>query len=327
MKINFVYHTPVNLGSAYMCSEGFKRALEKNGYLHYAHNTNRDTFLDIDKLREKPIFFIRGFLPGRLSIVAKTANQFKAILQSESFYTRHGNADPSTPAMINNQHLFHLCFTCADTDVEGVYKIPTRYLMSWADTTLLYPRCEPFRDELAFIGNVQGREDWICNDRDKVMKVFNTPAVKLHDRPAQDAVATTELYAQALSEYKIGLGLPGRFFTGMPGRAFEIMACGSMCLQYFNADTMYRTAEFFRDGENIVYYKTYDEMVEKYRYYLTHDEERQRIAKAGCDEVHRNHNQDVRAKYVVDTMEEIYRDWQVEQSKIPEYIKDMHVGR
>lgn len=85
-------------------------------------------------------------------------------------------------------------------------------------------------------------------------------------------------YARALTGAKIGLG----FLRKVCGdqhttRTFEIPACGSMLL----AD---RTAEhqaFFEEGHEAEFFDGADELVDKIRFYTTHDTARDRIAAAG----------------------------------------------
>lgn len=68
-------------------------------------------------------------------------------------------------------------------------------------------------------------------------------------------------------------------------RTFEIMATGSLCMTSW----IPTIEEFFQDGKNIVLYKSLDELIEKTKYYLAHDEERERIAHAGYEAVMANH--------------------------------------
>lgn len=68
-------------------------------------------------------------------------------------------------------------------------------------------------------------------------------------------------------------------------RVFETMGSGSFLL----TNWIPTIEEVFEDGKHLVLYKTLDEAVDKAKYYLEHDEEREKIAQAGYDEVIKNH--------------------------------------
>jgi glycosyltransferase involved in cell wall biosynthesis len=59
-------------------------------------------------------------------------------------------------------------------------------------------------------------------------------------------------------------------------RSFELPACGAFML----AQRTVEHQEFFREGEEVAYFSSPAELVEKVRYYLKHDDERQRMAEA-----------------------------------------------
>ncbi len=60
-------------------------------------------------------------------------------------------------------------------------------------------------------------------------------------------------------------------------KTFEIPACGGFMLTNWTEDQ----AEFFEDGKECVYYNTMDEMIEKAKYYLENEDEREKIRLAG----------------------------------------------
>lgn len=112
----------------------------------------------------------------------------------------------------------------------------------------------------------------------------------------------------------------------MCGRTWEIMACNRLCFAYFNPDTMFKSATYFKDAEDLVYFRTYDELYEKYQYYLQHLEEAQRIAKSGYNKVRAFHNQNVRVGYILDCMATEYEKWLTDQENIPLELRELYAN-
>lgn len=289
-KLNFIYNEPMALGSGYMCTQGLARAFQRLGVLHYAYNTTGGEFLDEAELRKYPIFYIRGFLQGRKPHVDAGGDQFKATLQSESFYTRHGKLDGSSVMIRERERLFDLFITFAETDLN-LYRVPTVWMPSWADITVLDDLYPPEYDKLGFIGGLPGREDWYKQDKNKIIMHKQT---ELH----RDALVNAQRYTELICKFKILACPPGRFFNSMPGRAFEVMACKRLALVYKNEDTMFKHLPLFEDGVDCVYWSTFEEMEQKYRYYLEHEDEAWKIAESGYQKVRKYHNQDVAARFI-----------------------------
>ena len=67
----------------------------------------------------------------------------------------------------------------------------------------------------------------------------------------------------------------------------------SVTLKFFNRPFLTNwiptLEELFTDGVHLVTYKTLDEAVDKAKYYIAHDEEREKIAEAGFNEVRSKH--------------------------------------
>jgi spore maturation protein CgeB len=75
-------------------------------------------------------------------------------------------------------------------------------------------------------------------------------------------------------------------------RVFEATATGSFLL----TEWVPYIDLLFEDGKHLVTFKTIDEAVEKARYYLKHDDEREAIAKAGMEHTLANHTYQHRIK-------------------------------
>lgn len=74
------------------------------------------------------------------------------------------------------------------------------------------------------------------------------------------------------------------------GRNFEIPGCGSFCLTEYAEDL----ERYYEIGREIECFSRPDEAVEKIRYYLAHEKEREEIAKAGYERTLRDHTYEKR---------------------------------
>jgi spore maturation protein CgeB len=83
---------------------------------------------------------------------------------------------------------------------------------------------------------------------------------------------------KALQANKIALGLLHRANRDLhTSRSFEIPACGGFMLAERTAEHQ----EYFAEDREAVYFDTFDELMDKIRYYLRHDAARTRIAADG----------------------------------------------
>lgn len=86
---------------------------------------------------------------------------------------------------------------------------------------------------------------------------------------------------------KINLNLSLRsIHSGIPLRVMDIMACGGFVLS--NAQP--ELTEYFEEGREIVTFHSLKDCLDKISYYLTHEKEREQIAKAGYEKVRAEFN-------------------------------------
>ncbi len=86
---------------------------------------------------------------------------------------------------------------------------------------------------------------------------------------------------------KINLNISHRTIqSGIPLRVFDILGAGGFLITNYQPEL----TELFVDGEDLVIYYSYMDLVEKVRYYLANDAERCRIARNGCRKVREQHN-------------------------------------
>ena len=87
--------------------------------------------------------------------------------------------------------------------------------------------------------------------------------------------------------------------SGIPLRAFEIMGSGGFLLTNYQTDFF----DFFEPGVDFAYYDSYEDLMEKVEYYLSHDKEREEIARNGYEKVKKYHNYHVRIGAILDILD------------------------
>ena len=101
---------------------------------------------------------------------------------------------------------------------------------------------------------------------------------------------------------KINLNISLRSIkSGIPLRAFDIMACNGFLISNYQADFF----DFFEAGEDFVYYESREDLDEKIGYYLSNPEERIRIAQNAHDKVAKYHTFEKRLEQIFNSVGEI----------------------
>ncbi len=131
--------------------------------------------------------------------------------------------------------------------------------------------------DIAFVGHVNSpnRVDFL----DSMFREF--PNFFFGQRRFQDA-------ARIYCKSKIVINIAMKEDLNM--RVFETMGSGSFLL----TDYVPYIEELFEDGKHLVLYRSIEEAIDKAKYYLKHDSEREKIAQAGFEEVMKKHKIDDR---------------------------------
>lgn len=142
--------------------------------------------------------------------------------------------------------------------------------------------------DVGFVGNVsQDRER--RRKLDMVAKHFSTNDYLKQYRKEEIA----EIYSRSRIVFNCAVG------NEVNMRVFEAMASGSLLVTERVANGQ---SELFEDGVHFVEYSGDSEMIEKTRYYLEHDDERERIARAGQETVLRDHTYRSRCDEVLEVV-------------------------
>lgn len=105
---------------------------------------------------------------------------------------------------------------------------------------------------------------------------------------------------KAMKMAKINLNISLRsIISGIPLRCMDIMGAGGFLLTNYQADF----EDYFEAGKDYVYFENKNDLLDKAKYYLEHNEERNAIAESGYKKVKLQHSFDVR----INEMMEIVR--------------------
>jgi spore maturation protein CgeB len=142
--------------------------------------------------------------------------------------------------------------------------------------------------DACFIGHINSpnRVDFL----DRMFKEF--PNFFFGQRRFQEA-------AQKFCKSKIVLNIAMKEDLNM--RCLEAMGSGSFLL----TDYVPYIEELFEDGKHLVLYRSLDEAVDKAKYYLKHDSEREKIAQAGFEEVMAKHTIDHRVNRMLEAVKDL----------------------
>ncbi len=150
-----------------------------------------------------------------------------------------------------------------------------------------YPKIEIMNKfDVCFIGHVQDTVNYNGFTRTEALDRLFKEIPNFYYGSRHPAFPHKNLFedaARKFSQSKIVFNISIKDDVNM--RTMETLSTGSFLL----TNWIPTLGDLFEDGKHLVTYKTLDEMVEKAKYYLEHDEEREKIAKAGHEEFMSKH--------------------------------------
>ena len=178
-------------------------------------------------------------------------------------------------------------------------------LLSAFDPALFFRELQSSQKDIdvLFVGSPMARRDAILDELANHVSLTRTKAFGADMR---------RLYNRA----KVVLNLHSTEYLDTETRVFEVLGCGAFLL----TETLASESPF-RSGEHLVEADGVEELIEKARYYVARDDEREAIAQAGLDFVSREHTYEARARQIVEVIERL-RDLEEEQHTIdPRLLK------
>lgn len=166
---------------------------------------------------------------------------------------------------------------------------------------LAYPHIEILKKfDVCFIGHMQDVVNYNGFTRTDALDRLFKEVPNFYYGSRHPAFPTKNLFedaARKFSQSKIVFNTSIKDDVNM--RVFETLSTGSFLL----TNWLPTLSDLFEDGKHLVTYKTLDEMVEKAKYYLEHDEEREVIAAAGHAEFMAKHTYKHRVQKIFEVVD------------------------
>jgi glycosyltransferase involved in cell wall biosynthesis len=177
------------------------------------------------------------------------------------------------------------------------------FLRLWAplDFSVFHPGAERRDIPISFVGSLKGyqniRVDYLNYLREKNVDVYQTGGVS-------EQRVSLEEYADILRRSKISLHFSQTQLEGhhqLKGRVFETMFSGALLMESENSEIK----QYFTPDVDYVSFDSKADMLDKVRYYLEHEGERQEIANNGYRKATTEYNHQVFWNRIMDKLAEL----------------------
>ena len=223
----------------------------------------------LDLIREKTV--VVNWYP-------ETMDHWKRISSIAPHYSHFFSFDPGVVSELQKlgcQNAHYLPF-CADIEKDATYPVKNyKYNISFIGSY------EPMR--------YQEREKILSQVKDLGLHIWGNKAWRNTSlREHYHSYATKEEMRQIHRDSKIVLGMHvfGIGGTGVNVRPFDVTGSGGFLLNHAERKDIFN---LFEDGKEFISFGGTDDIREKVKYYLAHDEEREQIAKAGFEKTKKEH--------------------------------------
>ena len=178
-----------------------------------------------------------------------------------------------------------------------------RFLAAWEamDPAIYNNPGRPRDIDVAFLGQATGYRS---------TRMPYMQALKDHDIPLYSSISVRaeqpshEQYVDVLKRTRIGLNFSAsRDSDQLKSRVFETIACGALLMENDNPQTRC----YFEPLQDYVAFSSPSDLVDKVRYFLSHDVERQEIAARGEQKVRQIYNCERFWKAIFEKLDEVKR--------------------
>lgn len=163
---------------------------------------------------------------------------------------------------------------------------------------------DKWKSDIIFLGRAEHPElDREIERYELLLKLSKMPNVKLYGcfgNPDVDGIEA--FYAISGAKLALSINIANDVRLYHSDRLINCVSCGTFTLAKWVPDSDL----LFEDGVHLKYFDTPDEFFELAEWYLQHEPEREKIAKAGMERAHTEFNCEKLAQYLLDVVEKGY---------------------
>jgi len=244
----------------------------------------------IKDLDERTIVAVREAAPDAI-LVGRDADPFPELKPDRLVIVRHMDIMvPSSGGRFLKTYKDTGVPICAfipcpcDPDIQRPYEVDSKW-----------------KSDIIFTGSAEhgrlAREDERYEIVKRLSKMPNARVYGCFGNPTVDGIET--FYAISGAKIALSINIVNDVRLYHSDRLVNCLSCGTFTL----AKRVPDTDLLFEDGVHVKYFDTADEFFELAGWYLKHDREREKIAKAGMEKAHTDFNCAKIAQYVLDLVE------------------------
>lgn len=274
----------------YFFALSLKKSLEKKGFKVVIHERE---YFDSSKDNEDIVIVLRGRVeynpkPNHINLMWNISHPDDISLEEYERYDYVFIASNKFANEISNQ---------VNTNVNS--------LLQCTDPEIFYPsENKEFKEDILFVGITRDEFRTIIKDLSNTHHNYSVYGMGwekfIDEKYIKGEFIPNNILNQAYSSCKILLNdhwEDMRLKDFPSNRLFDALACGTFVI----SDEIDSAKTIFED--NIITYTNSEDLEKKLDYYLSHNEERELIAKKGQDLVLKNHTFDIRVDEILKTLE------------------------
>ncbi len=275
-----VFHPGASVGTAWSCSDGIASTLTRIGHhvTNYTHTeVDLDTLQTFDIIILSAVEWYHDKIVARYGAAWSTLRAHKIALYAETAERDDRSFGFADCLPLADKHYFP---AIQDAEVYG-----GEWLPFGADTEIFKPSHLPKQFGAAFLGTIYPK-------RAEYIKSIACEIAHIQTVSDPDPFRSVQLLAQAYGAPRIFVNLPA-YSRLLVTKVTEVLACGTMLITpEMDHPSAVGNMGTFENGKHLVYYKPDrpQDIGGLIAHYLTHDDERARIAAAGSAEVRQHHS-------------------------------------